>query len=212
MDNIYLGKYLNYKGKYLKLSNQLGGNKCKKTSNIELLTTSPHIVSAPEEVCLDNKQRTKLGSIYPSDLDKPDNFDIPERLSFPKIIQLYERINEKFYIIIKEMEKGEKESCWAWWVFPNDKEGNLEPEPKTNVTIKDAHFLFKSKRFIFIHEKIYELFLRKKINKVEHYKIQNIFPKVDHRRIHFFIEFWKQKINDKPEWFDDYLSVLEKYY
>jgi hypothetical protein len=191
--------------------NQIGGNKCKKKSNIELLTTSPHIVSAPEEVCLDKKEPTNLGSIYPIDLDKPD---VPDKESPLNINNLYKQINENFKIIIFDMIiKEEKQNCWAWWVFPTEMSGEGEPLPKTYVTIKDAHFLFKSKRFIFIHEKIYELFLKKEKDNVTHINIRDsTFPKIDHGRIYFFIEFWRNNIQGKPDWFNTYLSILAKYY
>jgi len=213
MDKKSFEKYLFYKKKYIKLLDQLGGNKCSKKSNIALLTSSQPIISTPEEVCLVHKEPTKLDSIYSMDFEKLYIPDVPDEKSPPHIKNLYERINEKFKIIIKEMIiNGKKTDCWAWWVFPTEMPGGNEPPPRTNVTKEDAHFLFRSKRFIFIHEKIYELFLRKEKNNDEFSKIQFTFPRVDHGRIYYFIEFWKKDIEGKPNWFNIYLSILAKYY
>jgi hypothetical protein len=207
MDKNSFEKYLFYKKKYLKLSNQLGGNKCNKKSNIALLTTSPHIdTGASDEYCLYSPV-TSTTSIV--------DMDVADENSDDNIKQLYKQINKHYSKIKSEMKLGKKESCWAWWVFPTNIKGRSEPEPKTSITnIKDASELFKSKKFKDIHNTINEYILNL-IKTSSEDKIQGlikeIFPNdLDHARIRGFITFWRNHIEGKPNWFDNYLDNLKK--
>ena len=43
--------------------------------------------------------------------------------------------------ILKELDRGAKESCWAWYIFPTEKPGNADWD-QTRITKENAKNLF----------------------------------------------------------------------
>jgi hypothetical protein len=98
--------------------------------------------------------------------------------------KLINAFNLKYKNIFREINIGEKKSCWTWYVFPTTKIGNSDPL-KTCITKKSAPLLCNNKKWINIHIKIYK---KLKTN----IKINILFQEVDFGRIESFITFWKE--------------------
>eukprot|EP00435_Cladocopium_sp_Y103_P074420 s66_g48.t1 len=50
---------------------------------------------------------------------------------------LVQRQEEQMKKILKELDHGSKESCWAWYIFPTEKPGLCDPD-QTRITAKNA--------------------------------------------------------------------------
>ena len=88
---------------------------------------------------------------------------------------------------LKDLEDhGRKTKHWVWWAFPTTKVGFSEMGPSTCVTAENAHFLFHfaSKYWKMVLEKICDLIEKKG-------GIAKVIPQIDHSRIGYFIQFWK---------------------
>ena len=105
---------------------------------------------------------------------------------------------------MRELEKyGEKQGCWIWWIFPNDRPGMCDPY-ETYVTTVTCRCLFgdsaAEKQWREVMEKICDLVEKKGMN---------VLPSIDHGRVHFFLKFWKER-EDVPTWLSECLERLDK--
>ncbi|CAD7968383.1 unnamed protein product [Amoebophrya sp. A25] len=147
----------------------------------------------------------------------------------PRVIEhLLEKQRRHFPRILDELEThGRKTSHWMWYPFPTDKEGFSEPSPRTYVTEETAHFLLENPETAPMWRNVLELIARLQLDAVpidpamaKHLKAtgskrrpqatQKVLPRIDHGRMHFFIEFWKN-CKASPPWLLGFCDVMENY-
>ena len=103
--------------------------------------------------------------------------------------------------ILHELTIGDKDSHWAWWVFPSEKEGFSDPLT-TRVTVKTYHQFLRN----------IDLDLWQKILKLIAEHPEKI-PPIDHGRIHHFCIFWKNPaLTHIPRWLKEVIVKLERYF
>lgn len=94
--------------------------------------------------------------------------------------------------ILEELhQNGRKQSHWAWWIFPTEKEGMCEPPPKTAVTKTTAPLLLKHAppEWRLVLELLLEL--SEASLREGGAGLKSILPYVDHDRVRYFATFWK---------------------
>eukprot|EP00928_Gymnodinium_smaydae_P056428 TRINITY_DN39813_c0_g1_i1.p1 TRINITY_DN39813_c0_g1~~TRINITY_DN39813_c0_g1_i1.p1 ORF type:complete len:252 (+),score=44.30 TRINITY_DN39813_c0_g1_i1:99-854(+) len=127
----------------------------------------------------------------------------------PADMQAYESLltkqQERLPGILRELEKHErKTSCWAWWVFPTDMEGNCDPA-RTRVTPETAALLCANSTTALLWQAVLE-----KLCDLVEQKGMNVLPRIDHGRVHFFIRFWS-KLPASPSWLASVCNRLGKF-
>ena len=104
---------------------------------------------------------------------------------------------ERMPDILKELDRGKKESHWAWYIFPTTREGKNDPN-KTYVTDETAVELCDkptAKDWQKCLEKICDLLeICNKRPPDDH-----VLPPDDHNRVYYFIQFW-QNYCKSPKW------------
>ena len=126
-----------------------------------------------------------------------------ERRAFKALIQCQELHMEK---ILKELDRGGKESHWAWYIFPTTRAGNNDPY-KTHITEENARELCHqptAKDWQRCLEKICDLL--EACNKRP--PSNQVLPECDHDRVHCFIKFW-QNYSKSPRWLLDVCKRLQ---
>lgn len=133
---------------------------------------------------------------------KINELNIPQQ-NIDEYNKLISAFNSHYKTIFKEINDGEKKSCWAWYVFPTNMIGQSDPL-HTHITEKSAPLLCNNKKWIDIHIKIYEKLKTNIKNNI-------LFKEIDIGRIKFFTNFW-MKIHEFtiiPE-LKDYLEKLKQ--
>lgn len=97
-------------------------------------------------------------------------------------------------VIAELQSSGRKISHWAWWVFPTEKAGLSEPDPKTYVTRETAMSLLNVAEMTQWKEALTltTILIRDK-------GIHNVLPSIDYGRVEFFFKFWNA-VDAKPQW------------
>jgi hypothetical protein len=136
-----------------------------------------------------------------------------------QIKTLLDKQQREFPRILAELEKHEeKVSHWAWWVFPTDKEGYSEPYPLTRVTPTNCFHLCEADTVLDwrrILEIICDL-LEANEESGRHVPEKpprasnRVLPRIDHGRVHFFIEFWQDN-EHSPGWLKEVCVRLACY-
>eukprot|EP00929_Paragymnodinium_shiwhaense_P066482 TRINITY_DN33353_c0_g1_i1.p1 TRINITY_DN33353_c0_g1~~TRINITY_DN33353_c0_g1_i1.p1 ORF type:complete len:139 (+),score=26.47 TRINITY_DN33353_c0_g1_i1:206-622(+) len=96
-----------------------------------------------------------------------------------------------------EIEAGGKDSCWAWYMFPTEKEGNCD-RYETRITELNAKDLFEqdtAEGWRQVLEMVCDLL--EEAGDVP--PSSRILPRIDHGRVHYFIKFW-EKYPDSTDW------------
>jgi len=118
---------------------------------------------------------------------------------------LVDRQQAKLSSILKELRTAKrKTSCWAWWVFPTEKEGMCDPDG-TRVTISTAGMLLSNSSTV----DNWQLVLECICDLVEEHGM-GILPRIDHGRVHWFIRFWSQ-LEASPEWMRNVCKRLNSF-
>merc|ERR1712151_924580 len=103
--------------------------------------------------------------------------------------------------IHNELKKEKrKTSCWAWWVFPTEKEGE-----GTRVTTTTAAELSTNASTVGKWRQVLETIcdLIEANGKV-------VLPQIDHGRVHWFIKFWSHH-EDSPQWMQAVCKRLDNF-
>eukprot|EP00929_Paragymnodinium_shiwhaense_P087486 TRINITY_DN4765_c0_g1_i10.p1 TRINITY_DN4765_c0_g1~~TRINITY_DN4765_c0_g1_i10.p1 ORF type:complete len:162 (-),score=31.43 TRINITY_DN4765_c0_g1_i10:323-742(-) len=133
----------------------------------------------------------------PVDRDAEDAFE-----------RLVEMQREVLPTVKAEIEKGGKDSCWAWYMFPTEKAGMLDEE-ETRITADNAKDLFKQDTAAGWQEALEMICdLLEKAGEVP--PSGAILPSVDHGRVHFFIKFWHSYPGSTP-WMTKVCRRLAKF-
>jgi len=137
-----------------------------------------------------------------------DTQDIDCPSSEPSYVALLHQQQRHLPKVIKELQwHKRKVSCWAWYVFPTDKEGNADPYG-TRVSPENAAHLCTYPRTCAMWqqalEKLCELMEEAEGDGMD------VLPSIDHGRVHFFINFWKGRPGT-PQWMADVCARLDKF-
>eukprot|EP00747_Dinoflagellata_sp_TGD_P169589 gnl/TRDRNA2_/TRDRNA2_198931_c0_seq1.p1 gnl/TRDRNA2_/TRDRNA2_198931_c0~~gnl/TRDRNA2_/TRDRNA2_198931_c0_seq1.p1 ORF type:complete len:239 (-),score=35.67 gnl/TRDRNA2_/TRDRNA2_198931_c0_seq1:140-856(-) len=126
----------------------------------------------------------------------------------PADMKAYEALVEKqrtnLTCILSELQRQKrKTSCWAWWVFPTDKQGDCDPACTRVTTATAARLLntASAPQWRQVLEKICEL--------VEENGM-GVLPRIDHGRVHWFIKFWSE-LDATPDWMQDVCGRLGQF-
>ena len=103
---------------------------------------------------------------------------------------------ERFLV---EIEKGKKEECCAWWIFPTRDRGRNEPGGGTSVSSRTAPLLLLAAPPIW--RRVLEAVIKRR-------SLLEAFPEIDLPRIHSFVKFWKT-VGGLPFWFAQVLKRLK---
>lgn len=107
---------------------------------------------------------------------------------------LVSKQQEKLAGIMRELQTSKRKvTHWAWWVFPTEKAGDLDPDG-TRVTRTTAAMLLKHGRNLQDWRRVLEL-----ICDLVEDRGMHILPAVDYGRVHWFIDFWSS-LDASPEW------------
>eukprot|EP00435_Cladocopium_sp_Y103_P071017 s206_g36.t1 len=131
-----------------------------------------------------------------------------ERKAFKALIQCQEMHMEK---ILEELDRGAKESHWAWYIFPTTRAGNNDPY-KTHVTEENANELCNqptAKDWQKCLEKICDLLEAcNRPPRPPGNQCNQVLPECDHDRVRYFIKFW-QNYSKSPGWLMDVCQRLQ---
>lgn len=118
---------------------------------------------------------------------------------------LVDRQQAKLVGILKELKHAKrKTSCWAWWVFPTEKEGFSDPDG-TRVTSTTAAWLLSNAATV----DDWRLVLETICDLVEDNGMR-VLPSIDHGRVHWFIKFWSA-LDASPDWMKDVCQRLGRF-
>jgi hypothetical protein len=134
------------------------------------------------------------------------------------IQRLVAKQSAHFPAILKELRNNKKKtSHWVWWVFPTEKAGASEDEPKTMVDVSMVDALLREADLNSWSEIIEEIFSLLKAeaftrgwkesggNKPD----SAIIPRIDHNRINYALLFWLKKVKDKTQKYPRFYSALK---
>jgi hypothetical protein len=118
---------------------------------------------------------------------------------------LVEKQNSRLAGILSELQtQKRKTSCWAWWVFPTEKEGMCDPVA-TRVTRATATMLVRNPSTVHKWQQVLET-----ICDLVEGKGITILPRIDHGRVHWFIKFWLH-LEASPDWMKAVCNRLDRF-
>mmetsp|Transcript_48942 Transcript_48942/g.91747 ORF Transcript_48942/g.91747 Transcript_48942/m.91747 type:complete len:154 (-) Transcript_48942:99-560(-) len=127
--------------------------------------------------------------------DGPSKSRDPDQRAFEALVQCQEEHMKKILI---ELDKGGKESCWAWYIFPTEKAGMCDMDG-TRITVENAVKLCENEST----KDDWQKCLEKICDLLEDRGVQppdgSVLPRIDHGRVHWFIRFWAG-YDKSPEW------------
>ncbi|CAK9065642.1 Carboxylic ester hydrolase [Durusdinium trenchii] len=151
--------------------------------------------------------RTSPGSRPRS--EESDRFDRRSRedqKAFRALIQCQEKHMKK---ILRELDHGAKESCWAWYIFPTEKAGMCDFDG-TRITKDNAVDLCNNESTAMDWQKCLEKICDLLEARDKRPPDSHVLPRIDHGRVHWFIKFWA-KYEKTPEWLLKVCERLEQF-
>jgi len=101
---------------------------------------------------------------------------------------------------------GEKRTCWIWWIYPTDREGALEPHPRTAVSAgTTAPWLLVQSppSWRAVLEEIGTAIAARGM------RLGDVLPATDHGRLQAFVPFWRGVLEEHPcDWLSQHLDSL----
>ena len=163
-------------------------------STIHLSKYAVHCRDNPQ--CSDKSEKHRTTYWHPSD-----------NVEKACLIQTFE-----LPLALTELEKHNKKTGhWAWYAFPTGMPGGNDPN-KVKICNKKEQIelldLWNGKK-----DNIWKKVLEK-IKDLVKYRGKNILPKIDHGRVYFFCQEWKEvaKSDKNYKWLKDVITELEKKY
>jgi hypothetical protein len=143
----------------------------------------------------------------------PESNQGSRRDDAPKYSEMAQRLIDKqnahFPNILKELQDNKrKTSHWIWWVFPTERSGASEPDPKTSVDLSTVDDLLKNANMDAWSQILEEIFaLLKNAASVagvwqesgNNKPDENVIPSIDHGRIQYALEFWLGKAKEHTQ-------------
>ena len=103
---------------------------------------------------------------------------------------------------------GEKRTCWIWWIYPTDREGALEPHPRTAVSAgTTAPWLLvrAPPAWRAVLEEIGTAIAARGM------RLGDVLPATDHGRLQAFVPFWRGVLEEHPcDWLSQHLDMLDE--
>jgi hypothetical protein len=144
--------------------------------------------------CSDKSEKHRTTFWHPS--DNVEKTCIVQTLNLPSVLSELEKYNKK-------------KSHWSWYAFPTSMCGSNDPN-EVKICNKEEQIelldLWKGKK-----DNIWKKVLQK-IKDLVKYRGKDILPTIDHGRVYYFCQEWKEVTrSDKDyKWLCDVISELEK--
>lgn len=155
------------------------------------------------------------GPVFPSNTTTNRTGETAQNSSVVNILIGKQKVH--FPKILTELKaESRKVGHWIWWVFPTEKPGDSESEPRTFVNLLTAEELLSKANidaWSEILEKIYELLENEAMGPLKTaHNIPNpaIIPTEDHGRINHALAFWLEKAVVFTKKYPRFFNALEK--
>eukprot|EP00439_Symbiodinium_sp_Y106_P049561 s890_g6.t1 len=131
-----------------------------------------------------------------------------DRRAFQALLQCQDKHMQK---ILRELDDGAKESCWAWYIFPTEKAGMCDFD-ETRITAENAKDLCDPE--INASAGHWQQCLQEICRLLEERNAippdSHVLPRIDHGRVHWFMKFW-QSYEHSPRWMQEVCQRLERF-